>query len=118
LFLKYFLSPYNEGEWPAARYSSFLALLLDQMTTDDVANRFTAPEALSFCRFIRCSLTSEGLDQELPAEKAKGCQVSVSPSPTRLLSGVVGCEILFAFATQFLSMGVNVQRLQLCYQEV
>jgi hypothetical protein len=45
----------------------FLAPLLDRMTTNDVSNRFTACEALSFCRFIRRSLSSVELDQELPA---------------------------------------------------
>ena len=39
-----------------------LAPLLDRMTTGHVTNRFTANEALSFCRFIRNSLTSNELD--------------------------------------------------------
>jgi hypothetical protein len=46
----------------------FLAPLLDRMTTDDVAIRFNAGEALSFCRFIQKTLTSNELDKELPPE--------------------------------------------------
>jgi len=42
-----------------------LAPFLDRMATNDVANRFTASEALSFCRFIRSSLTPQELDSEL-----------------------------------------------------
>ena len=38
------------------------------MTTDDIASRFTACEAVSFCQFIRCSLSSEELDRELPGK--------------------------------------------------
>jgi hypothetical protein len=43
-----------------------LAPLLDRMTTDDVANRFTAFQALSFCQFIQNSLTPMELDEQLP----------------------------------------------------
>jgi serine/threonine protein kinase len=42
-----------------------LATLLDRMTTDDVANRFTAFQALSFCRLIQNILTPTELDQKL-----------------------------------------------------
>ena len=42
------------------------APLLDRMTTDDITNRFTAFQALSFCRFIH-SLTPMELDEQLPA---------------------------------------------------
>ncbi|KIM76183.1 hypothetical protein PILCRDRAFT_91706 [Piloderma croceum F 1598] len=43
-----------------------LAPLLDRMTTDDVANHFTAFQALSFCQFIQNSLTPMELDKQLP----------------------------------------------------
>jgi hypothetical protein len=43
-----------------------LAPLLDRMTTDDITKRFTASEALLFCRFIRNSLTLEELGKKLP----------------------------------------------------
>ena len=43
-----------------------LAPLLDRMTTNDVISRFTACDALSFCRFIRSSLTSKELENDLP----------------------------------------------------
>jgi len=36
------------------------------MTTDDITKRFTASEALLFCRFIRNSLTLEELGKKLP----------------------------------------------------
>ena len=36
------------------------------MTTEDIAIRFTASEALSFCRFIRSRLTSKELEKKLP----------------------------------------------------
>jgi hypothetical protein len=38
------------------------------MTTDDVANRFTAFQALSFCQFIQNSLTPMELDEQLPPQ--------------------------------------------------
>ncbi|KAF8886812.1 hypothetical protein BD779DRAFT_608479 [Infundibulicybe gibba] len=45
-----------------------LAPLLDQMTTHIVTRRFTAPEALKFCSFIRESLTVKELDTRLDPE--------------------------------------------------
>ena len=38
------------------------------MTTDDIASRFTASEAMSFCQFIRRSLSLEELDREFPGK--------------------------------------------------
>ncbi|KIM82976.1 hypothetical protein PILCRDRAFT_447424 [Piloderma croceum F 1598] len=64
------------------------------MTTNDVVYCFTACDALSFCRFIRSSLTSKELENDLPVRpspkygyhqssiKSKSCSTSSAISFT------------------------------------
>jgi hypothetical protein len=68
--------------WP------LLAPLLDRMTTDHVTNRFTASEALSFCRFIRNGLTSNGLDIVLSPFPVLASDEK-QPGPWELRSGTM-----------------------------
>lgn len=68
-----------------------LAPLLDRMTTDDITKRFTASEALSFCRFIRNSLTLEELGKKLPGRPIGISSADSFPeSSTGIRSGTSG----------------------------
>jgi hypothetical protein len=52
------------------------------MTTEDVAIRFTASQALSFCRFIRSRLTSKELEKKLPVRASNILSARASSEPS------------------------------------
>jgi hypothetical protein len=54
-----------------------LAPLIYRMSTQDVEYRFTAAEALAFCRYIR--LTYSDLSADLPSQLHPGMEVGKDP---------------------------------------